>query len=411
MSCQGAVEGLRARGHDVQVLTSCFGLARPIDENHIWRRLRCYGMSDSSRPFGVIRSQLDLIRDGYAARRALSEFRPELIWIWHVGGLGSTVLCQLDLSNHPKVYDVSAYSLLQLRAWVETSWRPCWDDSRASPARRSVRSILRTVLGWHSPVEVRFPTIQFAHFSSDAIRREYQQAGISVPGAPVIYRGIDLAEFTCAGRTNEPDRPRRLLYAGRLARTKGVDVALEALAILVHRFGQRSVRLSIAGEEYHERGYGQEIASLVAELGLADHVAMLGRIPRDRMAALYRGHDILLFPSRWVEPFGRSVVEAMACGVVVVASRLGGPAEILTHGKDGLLCEPGDPHDLACQVNHLLGAPDLYGGMRGKALETVRQRFSVDRMVDELEHYLLSVTGRNLESPACYGGGREDALR
>ena len=152
-------------------------------------------------------------------------------------------------------------------------------------------------------------------------------------------------------------------FAGRLSAGKGVNHALRAFA-LVHRESP-GVRLDIAGS-------GPEAEALAAQtrsLGIASQVSFLGW--RRDLPVLFDRWSLLLQPSLY-EGFGLSVLEAMGSGLPVVASRVGGIPEMVTHGSDGLLVPPADATALADAIQLLLADDELRRSMGDAARERVR---------------------------------------
>jgi glycosyltransferase involved in cell wall biosynthesis len=140
------------------------------------------------------------------------------------------------------------------------------------------------------------------------------------------------------------DRPARAAgelvvgMVGRLAPWKGQHVFLEAFARACPDGGARAVLVGSA--MFGETDYERSLRALIDDLRLSDRVTMLGFCPD--VAAELAGMDVLVHASVLPEPFGQVVVEGMAAGLPVIASEAGGPAEIITHGVDGLLHAPGD---------------------------------------------------------------------
>jgi len=149
-----------------------------------------------------------------------------------------------------------------------------------------------------------------------------------------------------------PPRPARgaapfVLCASRLLPYKGIDVLLMAWSD-VRRAGSKAV-LVLCGADYGDRHYQQ----LAQRLGLRRGVRFLGEVGPRRLRALMRGCSYLVLPSRH-EAFGMAVIEAMSCGKPVVATRSGGPQELVSHGVDGILVPPGDPGRLTKEMARLL---------------------------------------------------------
>lgn len=145
----------------------------------------------------------------------------------------------------------------------------------------------------------------------------------------------------------------RLGYVGRLTPVKGVHVLLQALA----RLGaQQPIEVHIYGSLDQEPDYAQALHRSAAEL---PYVQFHGRFGRDQLASVYGSLDVLVVPSLWYENNPLVIQEAFAAGVPVVASRLGGMAEFVTHGTNGLLFEPGSPTALAATLSEIIEQPDL----------------------------------------------------
>lgn len=185
--------------------------------------------------------------------------------------------------------------------------------------------------------------------------------------APVLRMGVDCAAIRAAVGVRRPQQG-RLVYVGRLADKKGVDVLVEALARL------DGAHLDVIGD-------GPDRAALEAQarrLGVEDRVRFLGKLPRaDVLSALATAH-LVVIPSRvgaGGDMDGTPVVlcEAMAAGVPVVASDLGGLGECIDDGVDGLLVPPGDVDALAAVLSQALtGAVDL--AALGEAAADTAQR-------------------------------------
>ena len=121
------------------------------------------------------------------------------------------------------------------------------------------------------------------------------------------------------------------------------------------------------------------------------YVRMQGRIPRTRMPDLLRQYDILLFPSIVDEALPRMPQEAMVCGLVVVGTTTGGTRELLKEGETGLTFEPEDFIGLAEKIYMLIRDPDLYHKLSENGKGLILKHFTMGRMVDKIESYLLEV--------------------
>lgn len=108
------------------------------------------------------------------------------------------------------------------------------------------------------------------------------------------------------------------------------------------------------------------------------NVEWLGHRPVADVHALMRRADMLVFPSEWYETFGRVAAEAFAAGTPVVAADIGAIAELVEHGRTGLLFRPGDPEDLAAQVGWALSHPSQLRRMREEARAEFEAKYTAE---------------------------------
>jgi glycosyltransferase involved in cell wall biosynthesis len=168
-----------------------------------------------------------------------------------------------------------------------------------------------------------------------------------------------------------------LAFAGRLTAQKSLGVALDALA------QNEGVTLLIAGD-------GDERVRLerrAAELGLGERVRFLGPLPRGRVLELFRAADAMLLSSSW-ENFPHTVVEALAVGTPVLATRTGGVAEVVRDGENGLLVPAGDTGALGEAISRYFADEGLRERLRAAAAPSVEE-YAPDRILDRLEETLL----------------------
>jgi glycosyltransferase involved in cell wall biosynthesis len=155
---------------------------------------------------------------------------------------------------------------------------------------------------------------------------------------------------------------RTLAFAGRLTAQKSLDVALAAVATV------DGVTLTIAGE-----GDQRELLERrSAELGIGDRVTFLGPQPRERVLELFRAADAALLSSSW-ENFPHSVVEALAVGTPVLATSVGGVAEVVRDGENGLLVPAGDGDSFAGIVQRFFDDEGLRERLSAAAAGSVRE--------------------------------------
>jgi glycosyltransferase involved in cell wall biosynthesis len=179
------------------------------------------------------------------------------------------------------------------------------------------------------------------------------------------------------------------------ARWKGQDVFLAAAAKLPELVGNRMIRFFIVGGPIYQTQGSQftetELRNMAARFGVADRV---GFIPfQSDTASIYRALDVVVHASTKPEPFGLTIVQAMACGRAVVAMQAGGAAELFTHDVDAVGAPPNDPDSLCAAIRRLTEDPALRARLGECAHKNAVARFSRSRLGPEL----LAVYGRLLE--------------
>ncbi|HEY2767503.1 MAG TPA: glycosyltransferase family 4 protein [Solirubrobacteraceae bacterium] len=214
------------------------------------------------------------------------------------------------------------------------------------------------------------------------------------PGAAVevVHNAVDLARWDPA-RIDRVEARARLGAAGRrelllgvvaqLSPWKGQDTAIEALRMLrdrgldVHLLLIGSAKFTARATRFDNRAHLARLQALVAEAGLDERVSWLGE--RTDVPELVRALDALLLPS-WEEPFGRALIEAMALGVPVIATAVGGPPEIVRDGCEGYLVPPRDAAGWADAIVRLaeLGN-DGRRALGGAGRRRVEREFSAER--------------------------------
>lgn len=193
-----------------------------------------------------------------------------------------------------------------------------------------------------------------------------------------VHLGVDLNKFHPS--RNKSDKPFRVLFAGRLIPRKGIPVLMKAIQIA--RRSNSSIRLSVAGGTGNAayKGYLRRTAK-----GLGIPVAFKGNLSRSQIPAFYRSGSCFVCPSQKHEAFGLVNVEAMASGLPVIASTIGGIPEIVRNGHNGYLIDAyKNPGAFASRIVRLAKDPSLTRRLGKQARLDAVNRFSWAQTANKL---------------------------
>ena len=216
-----------------------------------------------------------------------------------------------------------------------------------------------------------------------------------------VPNGVQLDFFTPPELSREVrNRPVRALFAGRLTPEKGALELLEAFALA--RRGPEELELWIAGEFWNPQdqldAFRAELREAITALG--SRVRFLGWLGAEELRDAMRACDLFIHPVVWDEPFAMTTLEAMACGLPVVASRTGGTPEQIRSGREGILVAPGDSRALAREMEVLARDSTLRQAMGTAARERVERDFGWSRVCEDM-HGIYTRLTRVQEGPVA----------
>jgi D-inositol-3-phosphate glycosyltransferase len=222
---------------------------------------------------------------------------------------------------------------------------------------------------------------------------ELRSMGIDTGKVSVVPCGVDLGLFSPVGFSldgSADPRPRtqRNQSVGRLVPRKGVDLVIRALPHLWSA-GFDDVELFIVGGggdscALHADPEVRRLLDLARELGVSEQVTLQGQMPRGAMPGIFRSADAVVC-APWYEPFGIVPLEAMACGVPVVAAAVGGLRDTVLDHATGLHVPPRDPEAIAAALALLLGDPALRAELGAAGRKRAQTRYSWERVAAETE--------------------------
>lgn len=191
-----------------------------------------------------------------------------------------------------------------------------------------------------------FKTVAGAIFNCKTTREAVSQligrdipGVVAYPGRDHLHHEISLEEV--AERVRRPG-PLRIIFLANVVPGKGLDTLVEALSKMI----PGSWRLMVVGSLTMDSSYSNSIRNQIARAGLSDYVDMVGAVPNNETPGYLVKNHVLVVPSRY-EALGIVYLEAMGCGLPVIATAAGGAHEIVSHGEVGFLTPPGDAGMLA----------------------------------------------------------------
>jgi len=334
-------------------------------------------------------SRLDALAENLWSRRTWNDvaklartFRPDVIHVHNTFAMvSSSVYWAAARAVVPVVQTLHNFRLMCVQAMFLKDGKVCEDCIDRVPWRGVVHKCYRssglysaaqaTVIGMNRAIGTYRDRVTRYIALTDFCRDKFIQGGLPADRISVKPNFVDIERVPTNGR-------RGGLFVGRLAAEKGVDVLLAALKELPN------VSIDVIGD-------GPESARL------AEHpqVNLLGWLGAAEINERMQRAAYLVMPSIWYENFPRTLVEAYANGLPVIASRLGSLAELVDHGRTGLVFEPRSAHDLARHLAWAEAFPQKMRAMGENARETYEARFTPERnyarLLEIYEHAIAGI--------------------
>lgn len=269
-----------------------------------------------------------------------------------------------------------------------TLWRSisnrCYRDSRAETAAVGMMlAVHRTRHTWEREVNSYIVLTEFA-------RSKFLRGGMP---ADKIFVKPNFVDPDPGPRTADGEYA---VFAGRLSPERRVSTLLQAWPHLKSRVPLKIVGGGAEREQLEQKAFGQNL----------DMVEFTGFLEHDRAVAAIRGARFLIFSSEWYETFGLTLIEAFACGVPVICSKMGAMQEIVENGRTGLHFTPGDPKDLAEKVEWAWTHPEQMRQMGEAARREYERKYTAEANYPQLmEVYQRAIADSRMERAAAGRGG------
>jgi glycosyltransferase involved in cell wall biosynthesis len=189
--------------------------------------------------------------------------------------------------------------------------------------------------------------------ASDFTRSTLIDAGIAAERIAVVPYGIDADRYSRGTRTKGPHEPLRLLFVGTLGQRKGIKYLIEALGLLP----RDAVELTVCGRAVDDLEIFRRSPA---------RIRLLPSVSAEGLLEAYRNADVFVFPSL-AEGFAQVILEALASGLPVIATTRTAAPDLIRHGREGFIIDPGSAAQLAAHIEEFLRAPEILAPMRAAA--------------------------------------------
>ena len=279
LGCYDVVEGLKAKGHQVQVLTGRYGVDSEERDGDVIRCFQMHYKADPTmRKMTAFTTTLRHEHHNQARFHDLCDaFAPDVVYFWNMGALSKSLVLLAERRHLPTSFFVSDD---WMAAWERDDWyriiNTPWGkfDKVLSQYARLYAHVRRmeTCRGFT-------PDLAHVQFCSGYTRQEALRAGKPVLNGKVIPWGIHTERFPLS---EQPGKPGSLLYVGRISPEKGVHTAIEAMRLLVHDYKRTDVTLTLVGGSVNTE-YLARLHDMICAMKLAQQVQFRGALPREEL--------------------------------------------------------------------------------------------------------------------------------
>lgn len=395
-------DALRQRGHQIRVVTSRHGMGKEYSDGTVDRTLWLNGVFDQAKVTEIAELTALEEHNHAALDKVLEEFQPEVIFLWSLRGLGKALLLQAAESEIPYVLDVAGNWIVN--ELPRDPWLVYWNSREVPLAQKMFRlggaiagrkkKVPTAILRAGKPVKGLFDSVgntsQTNHaflfprlyFCTPALKRAASAAGFSVDHAEVIPPGISASVFH--GEVKSPETPvRKFVLAGELEEGCGAEDAIEALQLLRQQGVPATLNI-----------FGQGDSNYIARL---KNVVLTCKVPvefkpilnpQNDLPRIFREHDAFIYAAHDDAGWVPGPLQAMACGLPVIASRVLEQQEFFRHRHNCLLSDPGDIGLLGGRMLELTQDAQARWQLADTGQTEAVAAFDEGRMVDKMEVFL-----------------------
>lgn len=365
-------EGLLLKGHEVKIVTSDFTNGQKLFSDYTFK------YHD-----GLIQRILFRLfnPDSYKlVKTVLDEYKPDIVHLHRMDFVSPSVL--FLLKNYTTVMTIHGPEdfIKSLLIW----FMPHSFFKNNTVSKKSLNFKGKLHYFYHLYVQVLIYRFALKNVKLFIVPSNYFSQIIDKNIKPIvtIHNGVELLKYSKKSQCTY-----RLLYVGRLDKTKGTDYLIKALPQILNKFPQTT--LSIIGEGVFQK----ELVALTKNLNLDKKIFFIPWQKSENIEKYYQQSDIVIMPSIWPEAFGKVGLEAMSVGRPIIGSRVGGIPEWLEHGKSGYLIKPENSEEISKKVLELFSNKKLLGDM-GINARKKSEEFRLENHIDNIENLYKKLLNR-----------------
>jgi len=359
LSVQESMDYLRSRGHEIHVLCGHKGFPKAhtiypdFSTPEVHRCLQYIDYIHAS----ALNKHLTEVHNYRTCLRACKIINPDIVYFGNQKAISLAPVLAVQKLNIPRVFDMGD-------DWM----KPYYGPGVKKALYRWIKSTLPCFVGGTVHLS---PVISVSHWLAEDLKTLYGADDVHV-----VPRAVELATSPPKPFTH----PIKFLFAGRIDPQKRVHLLIEAARL--EKESHPDFCVDVYGDGDPE--YFDECRRLIRDHLLNDVFHFKGF--KASLRELLPSYHVMIMPTMMKEPFGRVVIEAMAAGLIVIATNAYGPAEIIDNGKDSLLFERGNPQAMAQCIIELLNSP-LHNmeDMRNQAMKKIATHYEISLVKNEVE--------------------------
>ena len=385
LRCKDVLEGLRQIGNEICVITNRVAPRISSEEEEPFYVLRVLSLKSSGD--NLLRRIPSDKQDLKKIEKIIDNFRPDLLYIWHLQKLSDAILPFLASLGIPIVHDEGGSELIYLSRLQKRGlffYKNEQDRAVKRWLKQGIKAYAKIFSGGRIIPDWDWPKHMRMYFNSHSALEHAREMGVPVEDADVIPSGIDISKFPFQPR-DKISSPVRIVIPARIKQQKGCKDGI----LLVDELRKRTIpaQVLIIGE-VQSKNYYNELLRIARDLGLSELVELRAMVSQGELSEIYRNTDICFFTSYFKTGFSRVPLEAMASGCLVITYGNEGTAELVRHGETGFITNDGNIKGASDWIEKMIKELITYQKMAQAARNNIELNFNMEHYVDSIESFL-----------------------